>query len=408
MVDVARALAGLGAAFKNEIPEFKKRIQEEDLYKMKMADMDMARQDADAKREEARKKTFFQDVAVAKQYFDAGDFGSIADIARDRLEILTPMGVNTRDSQQMLQLADAARAGDTSAIQQLKNQLDMSYSVGQLYGVIPKAEVKPNVKLGKGEVLLGPDNQVLYSNVEATKPEARQTYQDRMGVTRYRDTGRTVYEESQAGMTATQPTAQVQPSQAGAAQPSPQDVYLAGLSPADQVVAKAEQDERERKRIEFETEQQAVTNQEQMIIDEAKTAYMIAKELRDNKSGLQGAVGPISSRLPSIREDTVEFESKLDYLQSLLTLGNLGRMTGVLSESDLALLSKAASGLDTGVGERAFTQQLNTIINNLEKGLLAKEVDLSDVSRPSTRTGNWRQNSVFDAALRNEGLLNGG
>ena len=407
MVDVARALMGLGAAFKNEVPQFQQRMQQEDLYKMKMADMDTARQDADAKREEARKKTFFQDVAVAKQYFDAGDFGAIADIARDRLEILTPMGVNTRDSQQMLQLADAARAGDTSAIQQLKNQLDMSYSVGQLYGVIPKAEVKPNVKVGKGEVLLGPDNQVLYSNVEATKPAARQTYQDRMGVTRYRDTGRTVYEESQAGMTATQPTAQVQPSQAGAAQPSPEDAYLAGLSPADQVVAKAEQDERERKRIEFETEQQAITNQEQMIIDEAKTAYMIAKELRDNKSGLQGAVGPISSRLPSISEDTVEFESKLDYLQSLLTLGNLGRMTGVLSESDLALLSKAASGLDTGVGEAAFTQQLNTIINDLEKGLLAKEVDLSTVSRPSTRTGNWRQNSVFDAALRNEGLVKG-
>jgi hypothetical protein len=138
MVDVARALSGIGAAFKNEIPQFQQRMQQEDLYKMKMADMDMARQDADAKREEARKKTFFQDVAVAKQYFDKGDFGSIADIARDRLNILTPMGVNTRDSQQMLQLADAARAGDTSAIQQLKNQLDTSYSVGQLYGLIPK------------------------------------------------------------------------------------------------------------------------------------------------------------------------------------------------------------------------------------------------------------------------------
>jgi len=169
MVDVARALMGLGAAFKNEVPQFQQRMQQEDLYKMKMADMDMARQDAEAKREEARKKTFFQDVAVAKQYFDAGDFGSIADIARDRLEILTPMGVNTRDSQEMLQLADAARAGDTSAIQRLKNQLDTSYSVGQLYGVIPKAEVKPNIKVGKGEVLLGPDNQVIYSNVEATK-----------------------------------------------------------------------------------------------------------------------------------------------------------------------------------------------------------------------------------------------
>jgi hypothetical protein len=148
MVDVARALSGIGAAFKNEIPQFQQRMQQEDLYKMKMADMDMARQDADAKREEARKKTFFQDVAVAKQYFDAGDFGSIADIARDRLEILSPMGVNTRDSQEMLQLADAARAGDTSAMQQLKNQLDTSYSVGQLYGVIPKPAERKGVVVG--------------------------------------------------------------------------------------------------------------------------------------------------------------------------------------------------------------------------------------------------------------------
>jgi hypothetical protein len=135
MVDVARALMGLGAAFKNEVPQFQQRMQQEDLYKMKMADMDMARQDAEAKREEARKKTFVQDVAVAKQYFDAGDFGSIADIARDRLEILTPMGVNTRDSQQMLQLADAARAGDPTAIKGLKDQLDTIYSVGSLYNV---------------------------------------------------------------------------------------------------------------------------------------------------------------------------------------------------------------------------------------------------------------------------------
>ena len=89
-------------------------------------------------------------------------------------------------------------------------------------------------------------------------------------------------------------------------------------------------------------------------------------------------------------------------------MGNLGRITGVLSDSDLALLSKAASGLDTGVGEAAFTQQLNTIIDNLEKGLIAKEVDLVDISRPSTRTGDWRQNSVFDAALRNEGVIKGG
>ena len=146
MVDVARALSGIGAAFKNEIPQFKQRMQQEDLYKMKMADMDMARQDALLKREEERKKTLFQDAATARQYFDRGDFCSIADIARDRLEILTPMGVNTRDSQQMLQLADAARAGDFTAIKGLKDQLDTIYSVGSLYKVYGDGQTPSTVQ----------------------------------------------------------------------------------------------------------------------------------------------------------------------------------------------------------------------------------------------------------------------
>ena len=146
MVDVARALMGLGAAFKNEVPQFQQRMQQQDIYNMKMADMETARQDAQAKREEERKKTFFQDVAVAKQYFDRGDFGSIADIARDRLEILTPMGVNTRDSQQMLQLADAARSGDPTAIKNLKDQLDTIYSVGSLYNVYGDSQTPSTVQ----------------------------------------------------------------------------------------------------------------------------------------------------------------------------------------------------------------------------------------------------------------------
>lgn len=111
-----------------------------------MADMDMARQDASMKREEERKKTLFQDAATARQYFDQGDFGSIADIARDRLEILTPMGVNTRDSQQMLQLADAARSGDTTAIKGLKDQLDTIYSVGNLYKVYGDGQTPSTVQ----------------------------------------------------------------------------------------------------------------------------------------------------------------------------------------------------------------------------------------------------------------------
>lgn len=401
-LDLATALGGIGAAFKGQAPQFQQQ-------QMQQQEIDRKRMLQDEELAEKRKATMFLDSATANQFLSAGDLTSVENIFKDRMNILSKIpNVDTSHTQQKLAMVMAAKGGDTQSLNQLKSMLDNEVAVGQAYGIIPKAEVKPNVKVGKGEVLLGPDNQVLFSNVEPTKPETRQTYQDRMGVTRYRDTGRTVYEESQAGAAAArQPTAPTQPSPAGAAKPSPEDDYLVGLSPADRMVAEAEKAERDRKAAEFEAEQKAMTSQEQMVIDEAKTAYMIAKELRDNVEGLKGAVGPISSRLPSISEDTVEFESKLDYLQSLLTLGNLGRMTGVLSESDLALLSKAASGLDTGVGEAAFKQQLNTIIDNLEKGLLAKEVDLGTISRPSTRTGDWRQNSVFDEVLRNEGIIKG-
>lgn len=402
MVDIARALTGLGAAIGGQIPQFNEQIAREDeLARKRMLE--------DEQLAEKRKATMFMDSATANQFLNSGDLNSVENIFRDRMNILGNIpNVDTRHTQQKLNMVIAAKRGDAQALSELKSMLGNEVAVGQAYGIIPKPAVKPNIKVGKGEVLLGPDNQVIYSNVEPIKPETRQTYQDRMGVTRYRDTGRTVYEESEAGIAeSTQPTAQAQPSQTGAAELKPDESYLAGLSPSDRMVVEAEKADIERKETEFDREQQALTDQEQMIVNEAKTAYMIAKELRDNKAGLKGAVGPISSRLPSISEDTVEFESKLDYLQSLLTLGNLGRMTGVLSESDLALLSKAASGLDTGVGEAAFTQQLNTIIDNLEKGLLAKDVDLSTVSRPSTRAGDWRSTTVFDEALRNEGLLSG-
>jgi hypothetical protein len=52
------------------------------------------------------------------------------------------MGVNTRDSQQMLQLADAASAGDFTAIKGLKDQLDTIYSVGSLYNLLLRGHLR--------------------------------------------------------------------------------------------------------------------------------------------------------------------------------------------------------------------------------------------------------------------------
>jgi len=44
-MDIARALGGLGAAFKNEVPQFREQIRNEDIDRMAMDDRNMASQE---------------------------------------------------------------------------------------------------------------------------------------------------------------------------------------------------------------------------------------------------------------------------------------------------------------------------------------------------------------------------
>lgn len=48
--------------------------------------------------------------------------------------------------------------------------------------------------------------------------------------------------------------------------------------------------------------------------------------------------------LPTVSDSTSEVENKLNQLRSILTAENLGLMTGVLSETDLKVISDIAGG----------------------------------------------------------------
>lgn len=79
--------------------------------------------------------------------------------------------------------------------------------------------------------------------------------------------------------------------------------------------------------------------------------------------GYSGAVGPVSSRLPTVRGATADAEAYFQNLKSLLTLDNLTLLqgTGPLSDSDLKVLAGAATPLELNMSEEGFAKELARI-----------------------------------------------
>lgn len=98
-----------------------------------------------------------------------------------------------------------------------------------------------------------------------------------------------------------------------------------------------------------------------MVKSEAARILALTQNLLGNTEGLAGATGPFSSMMPSFKEQTVDFEANVKELQDLLTMANLGRMTGVLSESDIKLIANAASGLNLRASEGRMALKLKEI-----------------------------------------------
>lgn len=67
-------------------------------------------------------------------------------------------------------------------------------------------------------------------------------------------------------------------------------------------------------------------------------------------------------------QDVTNFTNDISYLQDLSTLENLGRMTGVLSESDIALLRQAA----TGINLKSDANELKRKLQDLNKKIVEK------------------------------------
>lgn len=226
-INIGRALSGLGAAFKNEMPAFMQQVRQEDALALQQEDREMALT-------ERRKKTMFQDLAAAKILFDAGDYRGIADLMEDRVNLLRNTDADTSHTRNYGSLAVRAAAGDPQAISELGGGIQNAVAVGYATGMIPMP-VDRSTTLKEGDVVFNRDGSIRHDN---RVPEEPKQGKDERGVLRY-ETGPRAGQPVYGSGASSVPTSGVLPSSIPAAirRPNLQTVEerekYADLSPFD-------------------------------------------------------------------------------------------------------------------------------------------------------------------------------
>jgi len=109
---------------------------------------------------------------------------------------------------------------------------------------------------------------------------------------------------------------------------------------------------------------------------EIATRVGVVRELL-NHPGRTKATGK-SSIIPTVAgSDARNFKVKFESFINDLALGETKKISGPLSDSDIELLRKAASGLDLGMSEKAFENRLRKLESGLLSGIQRSERGLA-------------------------------
>ena len=108
----------------------------------------------------------------------------------------------------------------------------------------------------------------------------------------------------------------------------------------------------------------------------------LVTELLANKDGVKSAVGGLDEFFPTFSDSTRDAEAALEDLINLLTVDNLGLMSGVLSESDMKIIASVGSNGLSGSDKRVW--------DSLNRMARALGIEL-DVEPQQNRTSRGRR-----------------
>jgi hypothetical protein len=94
-------------------------------------------------------------------------------------------------------------------------------------------------------------------------------------------------------------------------------------------------------------------------------------------------------------QDVTNFTNDISYLQDLSTLENLGRMTGVLSESDIALLRQAATGINLKSDANELKKRLGDLNEKIVEKLGVMGLSAEEIQGSSKQYGGGALDEVI-------------
>ena len=80
-----------------------------------------------------------------------------------------------------------------------------------------------------------------------------------------------------------------------------------------------------------------------------------------NDPALDGAVGPISAKLPTLRGGSADFEAKFNNLIAKIAIENLNLLKGPMSDKDIQFIKEQPAALNLGMSEEGLKKELNKL-----------------------------------------------
>jgi hypothetical protein len=321
----ARALQGFGAGLEGRGAEF-------------FAAEDQRQQQLD----ERRQKAMARDAMRVYSQLNDGKYDDALELIDDRVKSINELGGDASDTLEIRNLIVSGRLDE--AQQELGGFLELAMQNGLIEA--PKApEIVPASSIVNGQVVTR-DFDAEMARINQPTTQAQPAPVTDIGrINRAVQTGEITPEQGDAMLNAA-----IQK----------QEIELA--------TGQAKVDE--------------TANRDQMILGEMTRLYDLSGSLLANKSGLARSTGPVSARMPTLRQDASDFKADLEEFRNLLTMSNLGRMTGVLSESDIRLIASASSGISETASEERMREKIIAIRERIIPKLIAAGVLPSDGSAP--------------------------